>query len=211
MTEAYNYTLAQFTGLTEPEPNPSLLKRQVEDDAAIVTPLTRVKEVYSDPVDPAVDFVRFVFDSALDPAEVTALDTLVAAHTGLLTTGKLQRGRATGEQSTSETTPQTALEKTFKALVGGTYAFVFSSETKVLNGTDRCMVVIRIDGASVARHFEGDSSFSYHGGTLFQDFEDGDQPVVAVEYEVKGTNGDTASIRKVSVTLHLVETPEDLP
>jgi hypothetical protein len=73
------------------------------------------------------------------------------------------------------------------------------------------MVVIRVDGISVARHFEGDSSYSFHGGTLFMDFEDGDEPEINYEYQVKGSNGDEAFIRKIVATLHLVETPEDIP
>lgn len=68
------YALAAFVGLTEPVPSAGALTREVIDDAAIPVQLLGVT-VGAD--------VRFDFQVALDAGQKTALDALVAAHTGV--------------------------------------------------------------------------------------------------------------------------------
>jgi hypothetical protein len=209
MSQGYNYTLDQF-------PNDaatiSVLRRTVDQDPAITKTLEKIREQYSEPIDPSVDFVRFVFDSALDAGEVTALEGIVAAHQAPEITGRLQRMVANGEQSTNLAAEQVMLDKTVKPLVGGTYAIVFSMDLKADNPAGRCLAKLDVDGSTRARHFDGDDDYAMHGGTLYFDFEDGDQPDIQVLIRRQG--GDSSMyvyIRRISVTLQLIETPDDLP
>jgi hypothetical protein len=208
MSEAYNYTLSQFPNDAA---NISVLRNTVENDPAITTVLEKIRESLSEPVDPSVDFVRFVFASALSSAEETELNTIVSNHQAPQTTGALQRMTANAEQSTNLSSLQMALDKTVKPLVGGTYAVVFSMWLKADNPAGRCLAKLDINGETKARHYDGDDDYAIHGGTIFMDFEDGQQPDIQVQYRRQG--GDSSMsvyIKYLSVALHLIETPEEV-
>lgn len=180
------------------------LTNEIVSDPTIVTVLDFIN------VDEGLSGCYLNFASVLSGAEKTALDAVVAAHQGTITRGGLQRKYRQGEDSTTFTTFQTALSTNAKALKGGVYAVVWSCEMKMGSGTDRSLAVFEIDGASFARHFEGDTGWTFHGGTRFTSFSEGETPNLKIKFKVQGSGGDTAYIRRKSIALYLVKVQEEL-
>lgn len=183
--------------------NLNRLTREIEDDVAITTILDYIN------ADDDADQLDIYFVAPLGAGEITALDSLVAAHTGAPLFKEFQIWESNPDQSTTLQTWQTAFSRTSQALQKGAYILTWYAEIRVdptgpLNS--RAAVRFRIDA-----NIKGNSVNDYNQFVPFTGWDrytarDGDEPVLDVQYRRDNVIGgnDTIVIRKLKLAIQRI-------
>ena len=151
--------------------------------------------------DSAADTLSVAFTAALDATEQTALDTVVAAHTGTTTTRDVQFWESNGAQSTASDTLVEKLSRTASALKAGTYRLTWYFELKVTRVgplDSNCMAEFQVDGVT-----KGSAEHATVGWSAFSGWDryvatEGETIVLSFDIKRDGGN-DTVQIRKMKL------------
>lgn len=178
--------------------NDMLLSREI-DDSAIVTDLSHITTGPQD--NPGACDIWFV--DVLSAGDETIFDNIVAAHQGTATTSETQTETSWGDSTTTETTYQDKIDKTFDPIMEGTYLISWNFEMKVADGGLGCGVRSQIEAAGVERSEDNWDLAQWHhcNGSVAIDIEEGATPNIKVNYKVLGGGGDTAHIRRSRISL----------
>lgn len=191
-----SYTIS--TEITSGLLNSDLLTQEIEDDVGITTALTRI--------DSSGDDLDIYFVSALSGAEITALDALVLAHSGVVTLDMFQRNE---ENTTSTDTLESFVTKnslTMSPVRKGLYRIMWSCETQMQTGGigDFVQIRVRIDTNNKALSFWNEADWHLHSGFDFIKFKEGETPNVELQFRKQGGGADTAEIRRAKLTVEKV-------
>ena len=209
---SFDYTYSRntdFVNLVDPpnEPQLDVLTRQIEDSG-----ITAVDDGISTEGTDDDIIVKFMFLTELSPAEVTLLNGVVAAHTGVPTTGEMQVTNSLGESTNTTTTFANKLNFTLAPMRKGTYQVAVSCETRLGTGTTS-LASMKYAEAKVLFNDATEAAFSAWPFALYHDFmaagkitvRAGDTPNLKLQFRRSGSVADTAYIRRA----RLMVTPVD--
>ena len=177
------------------------LRKEIEDAVTITATL--------DYMNSTGDVLDIYFDTTLTAGEITALDALLAAHTGPNTSSGYQFWELNPAESTLLQTWQTAMTRTASALAQGTYKFSWYFELRVVPVgplNSRAAARFRIDAnikGSVA--MDKDDWVAYSGWDRYV-AEEAETPVVDIQFrqdDVVGGN-DSIEIRKMKMSIERI-------
>lgn len=175
---------------------PDALTQEIADDATITTALDRI--------DTAGDVLDIHFTAALSGAEITALDAVVAAHTGAATSLDFRFSEENSAQTTTLETYQNADTLTpTTGLKKGVYRMSWTCELKVTPSgalNSRVQTRFRIDGTTKSNSASvSDGQWECHSGWDRYFANEGEKPSLTLDYRRDPAIGgdDTVEIRKV--------------
>lgn len=125
------------------------------------------------------------------------------------TTGKalefsdFQWANSGGESTTTSTTWQTKLSKTFDKVVAGTYQITWACQYYVVaGGSTSCEIRFMKDASKVGGEETATGDLNQHTSTniQYESYTAGSEPVIAIEFRRQGTS-DTVGIKRAAVAI----------
>lgn len=183
--------------------NESVLTQEIADESSITTAL--------DYINRAANQLDVYFVSALSAPEITALDAVVAAHTGVAVSLAFRFKEVNGAQTTTLETFQNAA--TLTPLVGlakGPYKLSWTCELRVtVSGSldSRVAVRFQVDGSSKSNTASNSTLWQCHSGWDRYFANANEKPALTLDYRRDpGLGGDdTVEIRKVRLGIERLE------
>lgn len=184
---------ADFPALTEPTPNLGVLQAQIR---AVVTSATLIDVSSSSGV------VTLNFDVAPSAGDLTLIDGVCAAHTGVGFTQGIQKSTDMSEQTNATTTFAEALALNSGMLAAGDYQLQVSFEFKVQNSVAGSGVQAEVLLDAVERVSFSSDLITYDSRYIAAPvtFSDLDTPVISVQFRRAGA-ANTASIRRIRIAI----------
>lgn len=186
--------------------NPRLLRNEIDNDAGITT--ARRNGANGGWKTTFGDILEIYFVAALSAGEITALDALMGAHLGTVTSQTFQFWESNPTQSTLSEAWQNAMSRTASPVASGIYRLTWYFELRVVP-------VTTLDSAVVAR-FRVDSSRkgdAYHASTKWSGFsgwdriifDEGETPLLEIDFRREPDQGgdDNVEIRKLKLSVDL--------
>ena len=186
--------------------NPPLLRNEIDNDAGITT--ARRNGANGGWKTTHGDSLEIYFVAALSAGEITALDALMGAHLGTVTSQSFQFWESGPAQSTLSEAWQNAMSKTASPVAAGIYRLTWYFELRVVP-------VTTLDSAAVAR-FRVDSSRkgdAHHVTTEWSGFsgwdriifDEGETPTLEIDFRREPNQGgdDNVEIRKLKLGVDL--------
>lgn len=174
-----------------------------------VTPCCLKKEIDGSSITPALIGIHTAgddcdcwFETALSSGDETTFDGLVAAHQAPDLKDATQTVTSGAEDTTTETDYQNKVTLNSDPLIAGTYLISWNFEVRLTDGGLGCGLRTQVECDSAERSEDNwEKEFWHHNnGSAIVDFEDGDTPVIEINYKVVGS-GDTARIRRARLSL----------
>lgn len=177
---------------------------EIQADAGITTALD------SNHIEATGDVLSVFFVTALSAGELTALDAVVAAHTGVAASVDFQFWESNPSQSTSLETPQPGLSRTAPAMTGGIYEVKYNCELRIVPTgpvNSKARAQFSTDANIKGSHAVVETEWSTFSGWDRQVLSTGDAPVFLIEFWRDPTVGgnDSIEIRKMRIGLELVD------
>lgn len=175
--------------------NPTVLTKEIEDDTGITTAL--------DYINTEGNQLDIYFVSALSAPEITALDALVAAHSGDETSVDFRFLEVNGAQTTTLETFQNAATLTpSNGLAQGAYKLSWTCELRVtVSGSkdSRAHVRFQVDGNTKSNTAGDSEQWQCHSGWDRYFADENEKPTITLDYRRDPALGgdDTVEIRKV--------------
>ncbi len=153
-----------------------------------------------------LDEVGIVFVDALPPAEKTALDNVVANHTGLPLVDVATRAQKVAEDTTPDATWKEGLTLSANPVRGGSWQVTWNAEIAVASMINNSGVQarMRINGTERAITTSRDDQWVHFAGAGLVSLNDGDAPTIELQFQRAGV-ANTAKIRRCQIGL----IPED--
>jgi hypothetical protein len=196
----YHYSITNdFTSLPPGgTPNLEALEAQISADAAIDQALVSTAI--------HLDDVTITFVDALSPTGKSALDAVVAAHTGVALVDTPQRVNSLAEQTNPNQAPDVALQLQLTAVKGGNWQLTWYCEISVAAVVSNSGVAARVmvDGVERAYSSSRDDQYQSFSGSGLLVYNDGETPDIQIEFARIGV-ANTARIRRLQIAL----VPED--
>lgn len=148
------------------------------------------------------DDCNIVIDDALSVDQKTELDTIVGNHQGVALLDTPQRANSLAEQTNSTSTWEDALTLSPGALKGGNWQVTWYCEIKVQTQDNNSGIFARLTLNSTERTFSSSASDQYQSfsGSGLLTFNDGDTPVLDLQFRRVGTSND-ALIRRCQIAI----------
>jgi hypothetical protein len=181
-----------------------LLTQEIEDDATITTALDYIQR--------EGDVLNIYFTAALSGAEITALDTLVGAHTAAATSRAFRFLEVNGAQTTTSEVYQNAATLTpTTGLRKGAYRFSWTCEHRITPSASldsRVQTRFQVDGNTKSNTASVSEQWECHSGWDRYFADEGEKPSLTLDYRRDpGVGGnDTVEIRKVRLGLEYMGT-----
>ena len=180
--------------------NVAALDAEIQADAAINVALVGT-QVH-------LDDVTITFVDALPPAEETALDAVVANHSGLPLVDSAERVQDLSEQTTTDGngTWADSLSLSPNPMKGGDWQLTWNAEIELDSMIDNSGVQARIlvDGVERSLTTSRDDQWVHFAGSALLNITAGDAPSVLLQFQRAGV-ANTAKIRRRQIAL----IPED--
>jgi hypothetical protein len=196
----YQYSIStDFTSLPPGgQPNLEALQAQIEADAAVDQALVQ-SSINGDIVD-------IVFVDALSAPGKTALDGVVAAHTGVALVDTPQRVNVLPQQTNPNAAPDDAAVLSLPSVKGGNWQLTWYCEIRVQSVVANSGIFARVlvDGTERGFSSSGADQYVAFSGSGLLSYSDGDTPNIQLQFERAGV-ANTAQIRRCQIAL----VPED--
>ena len=186
--------------------NSRLLRNEINNDVGITT--ARSSGANGGWKTTFGDVMEIYFAAALSAGEITALDALVGAHLGTVTSQSFQFWESNSTQSTLSEAWQNAMSKTASPVAAGIYRLSWYFELRVVP-------VTTLDSSAVAR-FRADSSRkgdACHASVKWSGFSgwdriifvEGETPLLEIDFRREPDQGgdDNVEIRKLKLGVDL--------
>ncbi len=194
------YTYSKQNDFPNQAVNIAALDAEIEADAAINIALVGT-EVH-------LDDVTITFVDALPPAEETALNAVVAAHSGLPLVDSAIRVQNLSEQTTADGngTWTEALLLTPNPLQGGSWQVTWNAEIALdaILANSGVQARLLVDGIERSLTTSRDDQWVHFAGSALLSLNSGDAPPVKLEFQRAGV-ANTVKIRRCQIAL----IPED--
>lgn len=149
-----------------------------------------------------LDDVTLEFVDALSPAGKTALDGVVAAHTGVPLIDTPQRVNTLAVQNNPNTVPIDAIDMNVPAVRGGNWQITWYCEISVQSvvANSGAFARVLIDGIERGFTSNRDDQYVAFSGSGLITYDDGDTPHLQLQIERAGVPN-TARIRRCQIAL----------
>lgn len=184
---------ADFPALTEPAPHLGVFQADVR---AVVTSATLID------VSAGSGVLTMNFDVSPSAGDLTLIDGVCAAHTGVGFTGGIQKAADMSEQTNSTNVLAEALALNSGPLAAGDYQLQVSFEFKVQNAVagSGVQAEVQLDGIERASFATDVTVYDARYIAAPVTFSDLDAPVISVQFRRVGAAND-ALIRRVRIAI----------